>query len=127
VPGTKDRLVVGIGINVNNSVASHELAGTACALIDGDGRPRDLTDVLLTVLDRLDLRLRDLMSGGFEALAEEYRRRCLLTGKLLTIQASEERIVGRCRGIADDGALLVHTSAGERRLVSGSIESWDGH
>lgn len=125
VPGTKDRLVVGIGINVNNSVRVHELAGTARALIDLDGRPRDLTDVLLAILDRLDLRLRDLMEGEFEPLASEYRRRCLLTDKTLTIQSGEEQIVGRCRGIANDGALLVHTPGGVRRIVSGSIESWD--
>jgi len=85
VPGWRDRLVVGVGINVNNSpqkvqgsgfgVAELELRNIAAALMDHDGLPRDLTAVLLAVLDQFDHRWSTLLSDGFAPLAEEYRQR----------------------------------------------------
>src|SRR5207253_3125923 len=47
IPGSRDRLVVGIGINVNNRI-DDPLTFSAASLIDHDGLCRDLTDVLLT-------------------------------------------------------------------------------
>lgn len=126
VPGASDRLVAGIGVNVNNTLGpARDAVGNARALIDVDGRARDLTEVLLAILDRLDQRWRELAAGEFSLLAGEYRRRCFLTGKTLTVQAGAERLVGRCAGIGNDGALTLFTETGERRVVSGTIESWE--
>jgi BirA family biotin operon repressor/biotin-[acetyl-CoA-carboxylase] ligase len=125
VPGTNDRLVVGIGVNVNNRIERPELAGAARALVDLDSRPRDLTEVLLAILDRLDQRWRELADGEFPTMAEQYRQRCLLTGRTLTIQTGSTLVVGRCLGIADDGTLKVQTEAGARQIVSGTIEAWE--
>jgi BirA family biotin operon repressor/biotin-[acetyl-CoA-carboxylase] ligase len=139
VPGWPARLVVGVGINVNNSlrgqrsevggqkseVTSEGIPPGAVALVDLDGLARDLTDVLLAVLDRLDLRLRDLTGDGFAALAAEYRRRCFLTGRTLTATAGSEKLVGHCRGIDDRGALVLATPLGLCTLVAGSIDAWE--
>src|SRR4029077_18463256 len=71
VPGWKDRLVIGIGINVNNSVPQTlEIAPAARALIDLDGLPRDLTGVLLGVLDKLDENWAQLAAGNFADLVQ---------------------------------------------------------
>lgn len=139
VPGWPKRLVVGVGINVNNSlrdqtsevggqeseVTSQELPPGAIALVDLDGLARELTDVLLAVLDRLDLRLRDLTGGGFAAVAGEYRQRCFLTGRTLSATAGSEQVAGRCRGIDDRGSLVLATALGLRTLIAGSIDAWE--
>jgi BirA family transcriptional regulator, biotin operon repressor / biotin---[acetyl-CoA-carboxylase] ligase len=134
VPGWPERLVVGIGINVNNACREQRTGDTvqetqvpplAAALIDLDGLPRDLTDVLLAVLDRLDLRWRDLAGGDFPTVAAEYRRRCFLTGKTLRVTSGAAQHVGLCRGIDDCGALVLATETGSRTIVAGSVDAWE--
>jgi len=127
VAGWRDRLVVGMGVNVNNAIegtGDSDLAHFATSLVEFDGLPRDRTSVLLAILDQFDLRWREFLAGGFASLAPSYRQRCLLTGKTVTIQQpAAEPIVGRCRGVDDEGVLLIQGLAGEHRVRSGSVVS----
>jgi BirA family biotin operon repressor/biotin-[acetyl-CoA-carboxylase] ligase len=124
VPGWPERLVVGIGINVNNAAEKQHVPFFR-ALVELDGVVRDLTEVLLAVLDRLDLRWGELAGERFAALAGHYRSRCLLTGRTLTVHSGAERLLGRCRGIDDRGALVLVTESGLQSIVAGSIEAWE--
>jgi BirA family biotin operon repressor/biotin-[acetyl-CoA-carboxylase] ligase len=140
-PGWKDRLVIGIGVNVNNSLAGvtgqgpetkrrepgagfDDLRQTARALVDLDGQARDLTGVLLTLLDRLDERWSQLAAGELATLAAAYRERCFLTGKTLTVESAGRTFLGVCRGIDDAGGLVLATETGQERLISGTIRAW---
>ena len=127
VPGCPDRLVVGVGINVNNSVsdAPKELRLAASAMIDLDGRHRDLTEVLLAVLDRLDLRWRQLLQEDFGSLAVVYNERCLLVGKTVTVVSGSRTIIGRCQGIDAEGSLILWTEQGPVSLVAGHVQHWE--
>jgi len=139
VPGWRDRLVVGIGVNVNNrigdlalrpqasSLRPTALSGIALSLLEFDGVERDLTNVLIAILDEFDRRWAELLASGFEAAAVAYRERCLLTGKTVTIQQREgESISGLCRGIDHYGGLLIRTPRGEKSVISGTVVSWKG-
>lgn len=134
VPGWRDRLVVGIGVNVNNrsqesgggSQESVELRRTAIALIDYDKLPRDLTAVLLAILDHFERRWSELLASGFAPLAAAYRDRCILTGKTVTIQQpGGATLVGLCRGIDESGVLRLHNLSGEHRVLSGTVLRWE--
>jgi birA, biotin-[acetyl-CoA-carboxylase] ligase region len=134
VPGWRDRIVVGIGVNVNNrmqeagvrSQESAEMLRIATALVEHDGLPRDMTAVLLAVLDHLDRRWNQLLDRGFAPLAEIYRRRCFLTGKTVAIQQpGGEKLLGLCRGIDDEGVLRLHGLTGEQRVRSGAVVAWE--
>ncbi len=68
------RLIAGIGLNVNNSLAAApaELQRTAISMIDVAGEPLDRTEVLMLLLERLDLWLRGAgaqRARGLRALA----------------------------------------------------------
>jgi BirA family biotin operon repressor/biotin-[acetyl-CoA-carboxylase] ligase len=148
VPGWRDRLVVGMGINVNNQepgspkskVQSPKLSRApdrgpwtldfgrfpAASLIDHDGIARDLTSVLVAVLDHFDRRWQELLDRAFEGAAAAYRQRCFLTGRTVTVQLAGERtLTGVCLGIDDHGALRVRTTHGEEGIVSGTVAHWD--
>lgn len=157
VPGHRDRLVVGIGINVNNqppdvrgsaggeleraepaakhagspiSLSNNSLEKTQCvsaiSLVEYDGRVRDLTEVLLSVLDRFDWRWRTFLDVGFEPMVDPYRQRCFLTGRTLRVEVGpRQEVVGLCRGINTDGALQLVTEQGLWNLVSGSVAGWE--
>jgi BirA family biotin operon repressor/biotin-[acetyl-CoA-carboxylase] ligase len=157
VPGCRDRMVIGIGVNVNNTppksdfrVELRSMAGRsasesvpprkdffekntpqdhlalATALIEHDGCVRDLTEVLLAILDRFEWRWQTLIEQGFASLVAPYRQRCFLTGRTLTVQTGPgDVVVGQCRGIDEEGKLQLATEQGLRTVVSGSIVAWE--
>lgn len=126
-PTIRDRLVIGVGLNVNNSFrdAPAELQGTAISLVDYDGQVRDMTDVLITVLDRIAKRWNDLAERGFATLIDEWRPRSYLTGRAVQVVAGPQTVIGRCTGIDDDGALVVQTENGPRTCHAGSVTCLD--
>ncbi|QDU28720.1 Bifunctional ligase/repressor BirA [Anatilimnocola aggregata] len=123
----RGRMIVGIGVNVNNSFADapEELRDSATALCDVDGQPHDLTDVLRSILGSLDQRWQQLREQGFSSLRQEWRDRSLLTGRIVQLQAGAQRHTGRCLGIDDDGALLLQTERGRQSFHAGSIVSFE--
>jgi BirA family biotin operon repressor/biotin-[acetyl-CoA-carboxylase] ligase len=125
----RDRCVVGIGINVNNSLcdAPDEVRQRAVSLADAAGANWDLTGVLIDVLRQLEIAFADLAAGRLQ-LSEASRPWCALTGKHIAIAAGKKRFEGVCAGIDDEGALRIRTRECEQRLVSGVVESiqWEG-
>jgi BirA family biotin operon repressor/biotin-[acetyl-CoA-carboxylase] ligase len=116
------RMILGIGVNTNNSLADApgELRRTATTLRDLAGHPCDHTSFLVDLLSNLEqafLELRDRPA----ALAQQADRLCLQHGQELTVLSGQETIVGKCHGIADDGALVLATIAGMKRVYSGAL------
>jgi BirA family biotin operon repressor/biotin-[acetyl-CoA-carboxylase] ligase len=123
VPSSRSgRLVLGIGINVNNSLAGAPdgLRASATSLVDETGRRFDLTDVLVGVLARLDREFAGLAAADVD-LSERWRASCMLEGQTLAVTTGEDRVAGVCAGVDRDGALLVDTSTGRRRIYSGTV------
>ncbi len=120
--GRQGRLLLGIGINVNNSVdnAPAELQSTATALCDLTGRQVALTDVLIEVLKRLAVRLQpsDLWNAQ---VREGWRRRCFLTGQKIRIDLGVRQSEGVCRGIDAEGALLLEVEGQVERQFAGVV------
>ncbi|WP_425619319.1 biotin--[acetyl-CoA-carboxylase] ligase [Anatilimnocola sp. NA78] len=123
----RGRLIVGVGVNVNNSFAEApaELQSTATALCDLDDQLHDLTGVLLRILKRLDVRWLQLQSDGFDSLREEWSHVSLLTGRTVQLQVGPHLHVGRCTGIDESGALKLQTEHGAETFHAGSIVRFD--
>lgn len=122
VPRSPERLVIGIGINVNNSLADAplEVQQRATSLIDLAGAPLDRDELLIQIVEQLLSDWSDL-AAGVMALPDRWRRLCLLSGSCITIEQSGERITGTCLGLENDGALRLQTANGPQRLYSGSV------
>lgn len=121
--GRMDRLVVGVGINVNNSFATapEELKSLATSLYDSTQEVRNLADVLAEVLLRIESRLQSVRDGDAE-LTRAWRERCLLKNSLVSLRTGDQLVQGRCRGIDEDGALLIESSTGQTRHLAGVVE-----
>lgn len=127
VPSTKtERIVIGIGINVNNSLvdASEELQNRATSLVDVSGTPHDRTDVMIRVLQRLEASLALLADDG-PRLLDNWRAYCLLTGRSVLLRVGTKESLGLCRGIDERGAILLETPTGLRRYSSGVVLRFD--
>jgi BirA family biotin operon repressor/biotin-[acetyl-CoA-carboxylase] ligase len=124
-PHDKRTLILGIGINVNNSAegAPASLRPAAIALCDAAGRGLDRTEVLIGVLNCLQERL-GWIGHRDDELRKRWRERCLLTGRRVTLQTPTRDIEGLCRGIDDQGALLIETSDQTERCFAGTITSY---
>ncbi len=120
------RIVIGIGLNVNNSVsgAPAEIRARATSLRDVGGTSLNLTDVLVAVLRGVDSDLASLDAGDPD-LAARWRRLCLLSGRSVALHDGARSIAGTCLGIDDDGALLLQTEAGPRRFLGGVVEAFE--
>jgi BirA family biotin operon repressor/biotin-[acetyl-CoA-carboxylase] ligase len=115
-------VVIGIGINVNNTFqqAPEDVKAIATSLIDETGRSFDLSEVLIRQLRHLEDCI-DRVATGVEGLAEAWRGRCMLEGRTVTIDAGNRKITGVCQGIDEEGALLLQTEAGVERCVAGVV------
>lgn len=115
-------LVIGMGINVNNSFAGApaELSQIATSLVDATGIVFDLNDVLITVLHQLECQLMRLRDDDRQ-LAAEWQQRCALRGRSVEMESGRQKSRGTCLGIDADGALRLQTTAGVERFFGGMI------
>lgn len=119
---TERFIVIGIGINVNNTLvdAPVELARRVTTLGDLTGQRYDRTEILLDTLALLTKWLRQLASTP-EAVASRANELCLQHGQTLTLDLGGRLVTGCCGGIASDGALLLETPEGRQRFYSGVL------
>ncbi len=125
-PRQSGKLIVGIGINVNNSLtaAPPELWPTSTALCDASHRTWDLATVLIQVLQQLDRHLQKLSANDPE-LPQRWHELCFLRGRLIHHTVGERVTIGMCQGVDQQGALLLQTETGLSRVLGGVITKWE--
>ncbi len=121
-PRAPDRVVVGVGVNVNNSLACAPapVAELATSLIDVTGYAFDLTVVLVQMLRHIADELTALARAD-SALARRWTVFCMLTGRQVRVAAGQRITIGTCQGIDESGALQVDTAHGPQRCLSGVV------
>lgn len=73
------------------------------------------------LVDSLSSTCRRFEEEGLAAFQEDWQRYDWLRGRDITVDMPDKQVTGRAAGIDSDGALLLETSAGEVRVISGSI------
>lgn len=116
------RLVLGVGINANNSTADapDAIRQSATSLLDLTGRHTNLTELLIDVLLRIEYRFGQLL-GAAPELPIAWSDRCLLRGKTVCVKFDHVEVEGACMGIATTGALALQTPTGTQRFYGGTI------
>ncbi len=117
------RLLLGVGVNINNrfDTAPPEVAREAVSLAEAIGRPFDLTETLLAVLERIARELEQLAAADPEQ-ASAWNEYSLLKNRRLTVVSARGPVEGRCREISADGALHLETPTGPQRIFSGVVQ-----
>jgi BirA family biotin operon repressor/biotin-[acetyl-CoA-carboxylase] ligase len=123
------RLVIGVGLNVNNSVekAPSEVRSRATSLVDNQpiqGIMLDRTAVLLACLVEIERHLSRFENAD-PRLCDDCRSRSLLTGRTVRLATPKQEIAGVCEGLADDGALLIRTAAGVEVCYGGVVVEYE--
>jgi BirA family biotin operon repressor/biotin-[acetyl-CoA-carboxylase] ligase len=119
------RLVVGVGLNVNNSLtaAPADIRQRATSLCDAAGRQFDLTEVLVAFLQQLERNLADLGQSPDPApgLVARWQERCVLKGRTVTIDTAGTLVSRVCAGLQPDGSLGLSTPDGITRIYGGVV------
>jgi BirA family biotin operon repressor/biotin-[acetyl-CoA-carboxylase] ligase len=111
--------VIGIGLNLRLPAdMPPELAPAAAAL----GQPVAVNELLAKLLAELHRALATFASGGFVALHGRWQGLNAYAGaEVQVLSPFAPPLIGRCRGVADDGALLLETGRGIERVISGDV------
>jgi len=104
-----DRVVAGLGVNVNQTVFAPEIAAraTSLALLGVTTTVPDVRDRVLKSLDAMYVTWR---RAGLAAFMPRLREVDALRGKVVTVRRTDDDaspVCGRCGGIRADGALDV--------------------
>lgn len=116
------RVVIGIGLNVNNSFdeAPAEVQSRATSLSALAGGELSRTESLVALLENLRDDLARLFAHE-SSLSDEWRRLCLLRGRRVTLEQGTHSITGACGGIAADGSLLLDAGRGPEHFYGGVL------
>lgn len=111
--------IVGIGINVNWDPTSLAFDYPATSLGNVAGRPVARGDLLRAIVRRVADRYAELRTGV--SPAREWESALDTIGREVVVELPDERLTGVAVGVDADGALLVRTSDGLRRVVAGDV------
>ena len=120
-PGNTRAAVIGIGLNLRlpeNLPA--DVAQTAIGL-DALGSRSGREETLAIILASLARTLDNYAAGGFAALRETWLSRHAFQNQSVRITGDGEDSVGTCLGIDQDGALLVTTASGSKKIIGGEV------
>jgi BirA family biotin operon repressor/biotin-[acetyl-CoA-carboxylase] ligase len=119
----KGRLIIGIGINVNNSMhdAPADAGPIGVALADVTHEQHDLQNLLIQLIEAIEHRLSQLESGDAK-LPSAWQQLCLLKGRSVRVKTGVRTTEGKCLGMAIDGALIVESSKGRQSIYNGTID-----
>jgi len=117
-----DFVVVGIGINVNMSLAeiSPDVREIATSLKEMTGSPLSRLDVLAGLLTVFEKLYTVFLSEGFSPIRSQWLKYFDMTGKQISVTFKDEVQTGKVAGIDDDGTLLIIDAGGTvRRIYAG--------
>ncbi|RMH80965.1 MAG: biotin--[acetyl-CoA-carboxylase] ligase [Acidobacteria bacterium] len=115
---SKDRLYVGIGLNLNQKEFPGELEAVSLSVVSG--KTYREVDVLLELFDSLAGALDLLKRDGFRAF-KEHIESILLYKDQEVVLYTPKPVVGILKGLATDGSLVLITHEGERNFTVGDI------
>jgi BirA family biotin operon repressor/biotin-[acetyl-CoA-carboxylase] ligase len=116
--GAADWLVLGIGLNVG--FAPDGLAYSATCL-HAQGAAITVDAALATLSAALRTRVGQWETHGFAPIRTDWLARAHPSGTALRVHLGETVLDCAFETIANDGALLVRTADGQRRLVAGDV------
>ncbi len=119
-------LIIGIGLNVNNSLTSapYDVQQRGTSVFDMTGVSHDLTDVLCRLLCHLESCLKALRTNS-TTLVQRFADCHRLTGSQVTVDTPQGILEGICIGIAPNGSLQLETAAGAHEILAGSVMEFE--
>lgn len=118
-------VVMGIGVNLNirKSMFPDYIRETATSLLEETGSPVDRAAFTKDLLSSIERWYGVYLSEGFVPVLEAWRGYFASVGKPVKVTSFDKVITGLCRGVDDNGALLLERDGRVERVISGDVEA----
>jgi len=118
-----DYLVIGIGLNVNQSPGdfSEEIRPAATSLKLASGREWEREFLLAGFLEKFYEDYRRFFPGNFAPLVQLYKEKVLYLGKPISVDAGGRKIEGIFRDLTPEGYLVLERNGRETLVSAGDI------
>lgn len=116
-------IVVGAGINVNTRQEDFpdDLQEIATSLSIIKGRPVSRLKLFVEILSTMEELYFDVEMNGFSDVLREWRKYAVTLGQEVNVIGVNETFSGTAVDIDEDGALLIDTAEGYRRVLAGDV------
>lgn len=116
-------VIVGIGINVNVTEFPQEIAETASSLYLEAGRLLNREEIIACIMKRMgEYYEQFLQTADLSGIKEEYEDKLANLGRQVKVLDPDGTYSGLCRGITEEGELLVEKADGTvRHVISGEV------
>lgn len=118
-----EHVLLGVGINVNQTEFPDGLDTAPSSLQLEAGRPIQRADLLISLLKQLDEDYNSLLKNGPEITLRRFERlSSYARGKRVRVGEQEPFVVGTTAGLTPEGILLLETSDGKiEKIVAGHV------
>lgn len=120
-----DYLVIGIGVNVNQSMTDNwiaELNKPATSLSAVWGKSIHRASLLVMILKELEQYYQLYQQRGFEPIKQTWEQVTHLYGKTIIARTPTGKLEGIAQRLNEDGALVLQTDTGLQTVYSAEIE-----
>jgi BirA family biotin operon repressor/biotin-[acetyl-CoA-carboxylase] ligase len=118
VERSKERVVVGVGINLNQREFPSDLMATSLYMLRNEVFEKK--EFLLETLETLGRVLEEFKRFGFEKFRSAIRQRLMFLGEEVVVY-SREPVVGIFEDIDQEGSLLLRTTQGLLKFNAGEV------
>lgn len=105
-------IIIGIGMNVNQSSFPDELAGIATSLAIEKGEPVPRAKLVQAILKNMEIYYAEYIENGFGAIKEKWESFAVSIGRQLIARTIGGTIRGKALGITEEGVLKLQDENG---------------
>lgn len=115
------KLVIGFGINMNMSLSQGELIDQPWSDLSSLNAVPDKTDLLICLHEQLKQDILTFDKYGLAPFVSQWAEYDLFANKPIKLIMTPNEIVGLCKGIDEQGAVLIETAQGTKAYIGGEI------
>ena len=115
-----DKIILGIGINVNQAYFPKDLESVATSILLSSGQRMDRAFLMASVLLNLE-KILDLLGHCPSTIRQLYSEKLVWIGQNCTIDGMNHPVEGILTGIHESGGLTLLTNSGTQIIYAGNL------
>ncbi len=120
-PSKFSAVIVGIGVNVNQTMFPTELNDIATSIARATGTTADRAALLAKILERLEFWYDKIQSDQTEEIIVQWKKNTTMLGKKISVNRQGAVLDGIAKEVDADGSLIFQTNGGEINIHSGDV------
>ena len=119
---TGKKVVLGIGVNVNQDEFPNDFLHKASSLKLEAGKEFDRINLLKRILQEMENRYEQLSRFPSIQIIDEWKKKSLLLGKKIIVLENEFSYTAKALDVAEDGSLIIQVEDGRKKhLYAGDV------